>query len=84
MPFVMIVNGMFGHKDQLLMKQLAHTLLKKWTCHVSYVLNYVKTMLSIAVVRATHRCSRGSQMPSRYTNSDLLPFEDGAGLTLVN
>eukprot|EP00957_Ditylum_brightwellii_P017192 1295747-Ditylum_brightwellii.AAC.1 len=66
------------------MKQLACALSKKWACHVSYTLNYVKTMLSIAVVMATHWCLRGSQVPSRYTNPELLPFEDGAGLAFMN
>eukprot|EP00957_Ditylum_brightwellii_P074885 5691801-Ditylum_brightwellii.AAC.1 len=65
------------------MKQLACALSKKWACHVSYALNYVKAMLSIAVVRATHWYLRGSRVSSRYTNPDLLPFEDGAGFSLV-
>eukprot|EP00957_Ditylum_brightwellii_P186149 14171811-Ditylum_brightwellii.AAC.1 len=65
-------------------QQLAHDLLKKWTCHMSYALNYIKTMTSIALVRATHQCLQGSQFPSRCTNPDFLPFEDGTGLAQVN
>eukprot|EP00957_Ditylum_brightwellii_P121529 9269118-Ditylum_brightwellii.AAC.1 len=84
MPFVMTVDGVFGHKAQLLMQQLAHVLSNTWTCHMSYALNYITTMLSIAVVRATHWCQRGSRVPSRCANLDFLPFEDGAGLALVN
>eukprot|EP00957_Ditylum_brightwellii_P169556 12905584-Ditylum_brightwellii.AAC.1 len=53
-PFIVMVDRVFGHKAHLLMKQLACALSKKWVCHVSHDLNYVKTMLSIAVVRATH------------------------------
>eukprot|EP00957_Ditylum_brightwellii_P024887 1881857-Ditylum_brightwellii.AAC.1 len=66
------------------MKQLARALSKKWACHMSYGLNYITTMMSIAVVRATHRCLRGSRVPSKQTNPDFLPFEDGTGLALMN
>eukprot|EP00957_Ditylum_brightwellii_P206955 15350774-Ditylum_brightwellii.AAC.1 len=83
-PFMVAVGRVFRCKAQLLMKQLACALSKKWTYYVSYALNYVKTMLSIAVVRVTYWCLRGSRDPSRYTNPDFLPFEDGAGLALVN
>eukprot|EP00957_Ditylum_brightwellii_P009440 712925-Ditylum_brightwellii.AAC.1 len=63
---------------------MARALLKKWACPLPKAQNYVNTMIRIAIVHATHRCLRDSRVPSKFTNPDLLPFEDGAGLTLVN
>eukprot|EP00957_Ditylum_brightwellii_P109758 8371561-Ditylum_brightwellii.AAC.2 len=62
---------------------MAHTLSKKWACPLPKAQNYVNTMISIVIVQVTHRCLCGSRVPSKFTNPDLLPFEDGAGLTLV-
>ena len=38
--------------------------------------------MSVALVRANHRCFRGSRMPSTFISSalDLPQIEDGAGL----
>eukprot|EP00957_Ditylum_brightwellii_P174436 13281116-Ditylum_brightwellii.AAC.1 len=53
-PFVVTCDGVFGHEAKLLMKWLTCVLSKKWAFHVSYVLNYTTTAMSIAVVHATH------------------------------
>eukprot|EP00957_Ditylum_brightwellii_P019177 1445538-Ditylum_brightwellii.AAC.1 len=76
-------NGVLGREASMTLKQMARALLKKWACPLPKAQYYVNTIISITIIRATHRCLCGSCVPSKFTNSDLLPFEDGAGLTLV-
>eukprot|EP00957_Ditylum_brightwellii_P185794 14145522-Ditylum_brightwellii.AAC.1 len=82
--FVATVDGVLEREASMTLKQMTHAVLKKWACPVPKTQNYINTMISIAIVCATHRCLRGYHIPSKFTNPDLLPFEDGAGLTLDN
>eukprot|EP00957_Ditylum_brightwellii_P185643 14134639-Ditylum_brightwellii.AAC.1 len=68
----------------MVLKQIAQALAKKWSCPHLQAQNYVNTMISVVIVRATHCCLRESQVPSKLVNPDFLPFEDGAGLYLIN
>mmetsp|Transcript_13619 Transcript_13619/g.19848 ORF Transcript_13619/g.19848 Transcript_13619/m.19848 type:complete len:155 (-) Transcript_13619:31-495(-) len=83
-PFVATVDGVLGREAKMVLKQIARALATKWSCPHSQAQNYVNTMISVAIVRATHRCLRGSRVPSKFVNPDFLPFEDGAGLHLIN
>ena len=79
----MTVDGVLGREAQMVLKQFARALTKKWDCPQSQAQSYVNTMTSIAIVQATHRCLHGSRVPSKFANPAYLPFEDGAGLKLM-
>jgi hypothetical protein len=47
-----------------LLKKLSSLLAEKWEKPYSVVCGYVNAQMSIAVVRATHLCLRGSRIPT--------------------
>ena len=87
-PFVVSVDGMMGKEAQALLKHLAYIYVAKWDLVYSQVRNYLNSKISIACLRAAHRCLRGSRVPStRICRSHLQvdsPWEDGAGLNLFS
>eukprot|EP00978_Attheya_sp_CCMP212_P003110 scaffold6374_cov39-Attheya_sp.AAC.2 len=54
----------------------------QWRRQYSQVCGYVNARLSIALVRATHRCLRGSRVPAPLISVQYAQWEDGAGLNL--
>jgi hypothetical protein len=68
-PFVLSVDGLLGREAQTFAKSLAAKLAGKWQRPYSQVAGYVKARLkmSIAAVRATHLCLRGSRVPAGGT-----------------
>ena len=81
-PFVMSADGCFDKEAKSVMRNIANRLAVKWDRPVSVCANYVYSRMSVALVRANHRCFRGSRMPSTFISSalDLPQIEDGAGL----
>jgi len=61
-PFVVSVDGMFAPEAVNTMKHLAQLLSEKWRLPTSVTLHYVKSRMSVAVVRATNLCLRGTHM----------------------
>jgi hypothetical protein len=60
-------------------------LAEKWEKPYAEVCGYVTARMSIAIVRATHRCLRRSQVPTGKMSEKLFPeWEDQAGLSLFN
>eukprot|EP00978_Attheya_sp_CCMP212_P033229 scaffold133220_cov26-Attheya_sp.AAC.1 len=57
-PFVSSTDGLIGKEGQTFTKRLAGLLLDKWRRPYSQVCGYVNARLSIALIRATHRCLR--------------------------
>jgi hypothetical protein len=55
---------------------------RKWQKPYSQVCGYVKARLSIAAVRATHLCLRGSRVPAHNISTRFSQWEDGAGLAM--
>ena len=83
-PFVVSTDGMLGYEANSLIKRLAKELAEKWEQNYSRVCGCLKSRIGIAIVRATHRCLRGSRV-HRDTMSLLHSqptWEDGAGLHL--
>lgn len=79
-PFVLSTDGLFGKEAQTLMQRLAGKLADKWDRPYSHMCAFVRARMSIAAVRATHRCLRGSRVPaSRMSNKRPL-WEDQAAL----
>eukprot|EP00957_Ditylum_brightwellii_P084399 6418144-Ditylum_brightwellii.AAC.1 len=67
----------------MVLKQISRKLAEKWDCSRSYVANYVKTTMSLSIVRATHHCLWGSQVPLSSMSTHRSSCEDGAGIGLL-
>jgi hypothetical protein len=83
-PFVVSMDGLFGKEAKTLLKKLSGLLAEKWEKPYSEVCGYVKARMSIAIVRATHLCLRGSRIPTSKMSNPLPQCEDKAGLGLFH
>ena len=82
-PFVVSTDGMIGKEGKALLKNLASRLAEKTGKDYSEVCGYVNARMSIAIVRATHLCLRGSRVPTSQMSNRRPQWEgDGAGLSL--
>jgi hypothetical protein len=63
-PFVVSTDGMLGREASTFAKRLSAKLAEKWQKPYSQVCGYINVRLSIAIVRATHLCLRGSRVPA--------------------
>jgi hypothetical protein len=64
------------------LKKLSTALTDKWEKPCAVVRGYVNTRMSIAIVRATHICLRGSRIPTSTISNRRPQWEDTAGLSL--
>ena len=80
-PFVVSVDGLIGTEASNLLKQLSKRLSEKWRKPYSVTCGIVRSRISIACVRASHQCLRGSRIPFR-TMSRQIQWDDGAGTGL--
>ena len=78
-PFIVSVDGMFAPEAVNTMKHLAQLLSNKWRLPTSVTLHYVKSRMSVAVVRATNLCLRGTRMKN-HTLDDRRYLWDEEGL----
>jgi predicted transcriptional regulator len=81
-PFVVSTDGLIGKEAKTLLKMLSTLLAEKWGKSYSEVCGYVNARMSIAIVRATHLCLRGSRVPSSQMSNRRPQWEDKAGLSL--
>jgi hypothetical protein len=63
-PFVVSTDGLLGKESRTLLKKLSALLTEKWEKPYSEICGYVNAQMSIAMVRATHVCLRGSRIPT--------------------
>jgi hypothetical protein len=63
-PFVVSTDGLLGKEAKCLLKKLSTALADKWEKPYAVVRGYVNARISIAIVRATHICLRGSRIPT--------------------
>ena len=63
-PFVTSVDGLLEVEALATLKSLASRLATKWKQSYSKTYGYVKSMIAITLVRATHHCIRGSRVPA--------------------
>jgi hypothetical protein len=80
-PFVVSTDGLLGREAAELLKRLSLRLAEKWERPYSVVHGFVNARMSIAIVRATHLCLRGSRVPLSQISRRPL-WEDRAGLGL--
>ena len=79
-PFVASVDGLLGVEATATLKRIASRLDIKWRQTYSKTCGYIKSMVAIILVRATHRCLRGSWVPAHRISVQRPQWEDGAGL----
>ena len=83
-PFVVSADGMKGKEAKALLQTLSARLATKWKKPYSQVCGYVNARMSIAIVRATHQCLRGSRVPASQMSYRRQQWEGGAGLSLFH
>ena len=81
-PYVCDTNGLLGAEAEAVNKRLAGKLASKWRTPYSVTCGFVRARISVAILRATHLCLRGSRVPFRHASSKWSAWEDGAGLGL--
>jgi hypothetical protein len=81
---VVSTDGLLGKEAKTLLKKLSALLAEKWEKPYSLVCGYVNAhQVSIAIVRATHLCLRGSRIPTSHMSRDRRPqWDDKAGFGL--
>jgi hypothetical protein len=72
-PFVVSVVGMLAKEAKFFLKRLSETLAERSGKSHSELANWTRTHISLAVLRATHHCLRGSRRPWKS-----ISVEDGA------
>jgi len=81
-PFVVSTDGMFGFEARAFLKRFAKLFAEKWEKPYPTVRGFINARMSIALVRATNRCIRGSRIPA-INMSNRFRWEGGAGLGLL-
>ena len=71
------VDGLLGVEATATMKSISSCLAKKWRQTYSRACGYVKSRVAITLVRATHRCIRGSRVPAQNISFQRSQWEDG-------
>ena len=79
-PLVFSVDGLQGPEATAASKCLASKLSKKWGRSYSEVVGFVRSRISIALVRAASRCLRADRSP--FVRAPTVPWESGSGLGL--
>jgi hypothetical protein len=79
-PFVVSTDGMLGKEATTLLKKLSARIAEKHGGTYSHVCGAMRARMSIAIVRATHLCLRGSRIPASQMSNRRLQWEDSAGL----
>jgi hypothetical protein len=81
-PFVVSVDGLLGKEAEVFLNRLAGKISEKWGKPYSEVCGFVRARMSIAIIRATHLCLRGSRVPTSKMSYKFPQWEDSAGLGL--
>ena len=76
------VRKTFQEEAKAVNKKLAAKLANKWKAPYSATCGFINARISIAIIRATHLCLRGSRIPFRNMSSKWCQWDDGAGLLL--
>jgi hypothetical protein len=79
-PLVFSVDGLLGKEATAASKRLASSLAAKWKRSYSEICGYVRSRLSIALIRSSSRCLRADRTPTqRFRNPT---WDSGTGLGL--
>ena len=77
-PLCVSVDGMLGKEATKFVQHLADELSYKWNSNYSSIINWVRTRISFAIVRASILCLRGSRTKWRSVS-----MFDGSSLNLI-
>ena len=81
--FTTFVYGLLGFEAEAALKRIASRPVQKWQEPYSRTCGCVKSIVSITLVRATHRCIWGSRVPESRINGTCPQWEDGMGHQLL-
>ena len=81
-PFVISTDGIFGFAVRAFLKRLANLFIDEREKPYAIVRVFINARMSIALVRATNRCIRGSRIDVS-SMSNRFRWEGGAGLGLL-
>ena len=81
-PFVASVDRLLGVEATATLKRLVSCLSTKWKQSYSKTCGYVKIRIVITLVRAIHRCIRGSRVPAHWIRVQRHQWEYGSGINL--
>ena len=81
-PFVVSADGLKGKEAHALLRRIAAMLAEKWQQPYAEVCGYVNARMSIAIIRATHLCIRGSRVPANLISNRRPLWDDKAGVGL--
>jgi hypothetical protein len=81
-PFVVSTDGMLGPEAKKTLQRASGKIAKKWNKPYSQICNFVKTRISIGIIRASHLCIRGSRVPLKAICPRNPYWEDGTGFCL--
>jgi hypothetical protein len=82
-PFIVSVDGLIRKEAKMVLKVLAARTSTKSGKMYSNVMGYMRARLSIAIIRATHVCIRGSIVPTLRMRNILPQWEDKTGMVLL-
>jgi hypothetical protein len=74
------VDGLIGKEAKAASKRLASALAGKWKRSYSEVCGFVRSRLSIALIRSSSRCLRADRNPTQRFRSPI--WDSGTGLGL--
>jgi len=77
-PFVVSTDRIFGFEARTFLKRLAKLLAEEWEKPYPTVRGFINAQMSIALVRATNRCIKGSRIPASNM-SNCFRWEGGKG-----
>ena len=81
-PFVVSADGLIAREAKSLLRKISSLLAVKSGKSYSEVCGFVNARMSIAIVRATHLCLRGSRIPTSKMSSRRPFWEDSMGISL--
>ena len=79
-PYVVDTYGLLGEEAKAFNKRIGLMLAEKWKSPYSAVMGFVNARVSVAILRASHLCLRGSRVPYRHISTKRSNWDDGAGL----
>jgi hypothetical protein len=79
-PLVFSIDGLHGKEATAASKRLASSLAAKWKRSYSEICGYVRSRISIALIRSSSRCLRADRTPTQRFRNPM--WESGTGLGL--
>ena len=76
-PFIVSTDGCLGEAAEVFLKRLSRKLASKWSRAYSQVVGFLKSRISVAILRASSHCLRGARTRVQGT---VCLMEDGAAL----